>query len=760
MSRALAFLYKDYEPRYYLYEICEIGKKLFLVGFAVLIAPGTLSQLMVGFLAALGILLLDAVAAPYRLIEDDYFALGTDFALVALFFFAIVLKVGTLRESVEDRLTDQLKAQFGFNTVVITFGLMASVLSVLTLMSIFAVQQVIIAASKPVLRLSRTQQKPALTLDPRHQWHLFLSHVWGTGQDQCATIKRQLCILLPGVSIFLDVDDLRDIGELETYVDKSAVCMLFVSKGYFVSKNCLREAVCALELEKPLALVHDPVRGGAALDFIMNEECPARLLSPIFDNRSIIMWHRIADFQLVSLKLLAEQMLLGSPEYRREAALELEVPGELSAARLRFPTPVLLYTSPNNAGVLAAARSILKEMPTFRSTSTTPSAIAGLAETMQKEEEANRSAEAAARARKGLHFALPSSGAGFGNKKKEEATHFLLYLNTETFVGEAGEVFAEQVRTARAVNMPILMLHETDPAAGGCEFSKFFQTTPHDLIADGLYGALAMSFLPHPFRTVSVKAAAKSIGAVEASCLSWIGLQSADSSEHTAAGALRASMSRRERRRSMLGRWRSAASRRPGKPSERSLRSTVLGRIFGGHLPPGNASGRSEANGKASVRGVVNRLQALGGKSTQPDGGGGDGSNRAGGGGGDDTHSVETGSFDSSVAAGVGAAFARQIVNELAKGPAGSDDATDSPAESRDSPLDSGEGATPTAEGSSASREPAAPLSSARAALPEAPALPVGRDSAGLAESARGPAGGGDGSGTSRRAGSSGMSRN
>ena len=28
---------------------------------------------------------------------------------------------------------------------------------------------------------------------------------WGTGQDQCASIKRQLAAMLPGVSIFLDV---------------------------------------------------------------------------------------------------------------------------------------------------------------------------------------------------------------------------------------------------------------------------------------------------------------------------------------------------------------------------------------------------------------------------------------------------------------------------------------------------------------------------------------------------------------------------
>ena len=29
--------------------------------------------------------------------------------------------------------------------------------------------------------------------------------IWATGQDQCATIKRVLAVMLPGVSVFLDV---------------------------------------------------------------------------------------------------------------------------------------------------------------------------------------------------------------------------------------------------------------------------------------------------------------------------------------------------------------------------------------------------------------------------------------------------------------------------------------------------------------------------------------------------------------------------
>jgi hypothetical protein len=49
-------------------------------------------------------------------------------------------------------------------------------------------------------------EPPVLLLRAGERYHLFLSHVWSTGQDQCAVIKRQLQLLLPGVVIFLDVD--------------------------------------------------------------------------------------------------------------------------------------------------------------------------------------------------------------------------------------------------------------------------------------------------------------------------------------------------------------------------------------------------------------------------------------------------------------------------------------------------------------------------------------------------------------------------
>ena len=69
------------------------------------------------------------------------------------------------------------------------------------------------------------------------------------------------------------------------------------------------------------------------------------------------------------------------------------------------------------------------------------------------------------------------------------ANHFLLYLAHDTFVGEAGRQLAEEVRLMMRTGQPIVLLHENDMEDGGCEFGRFFSTTPQDIIGAGLYKA-------------------------------------------------------------------------------------------------------------------------------------------------------------------------------------------------------------------------------------------------------------------------------
>ena len=193
---------------------------------------------------------------------------------MAVFFFCIVMKIRVLTEEVDYVISGQLRGKYGFDVLLVTGGMVASIVGSLILTAVVAAQQVVKAANKPTFRLLSTKAPPALPLAKGHKWHLFLSHIWGTGQDQCATIKRQLCLLLPGASIFLDVDDLEDIGKLEEYVEATGVIMIFVSGGYFKSRNCLREAKCTLEKRKPIVLVHDPGKSLIPLETIQAEECP------------------------------------------------------------------------------------------------------------------------------------------------------------------------------------------------------------------------------------------------------------------------------------------------------------------------------------------------------------------------------------------------------------------------------------------------------------------------------------------------------
>ena len=136
-------------------------------------------------------------------------------------------------------LSEQLRDKYTFDISLVTVGMMGSILMAMAMAAAMAAQQIVEAARMPTIRLQSTKAPPDLPLAKGHRWHMFLSHIWGTGQDQCATIKRQLKIMLPGASVFLDVDDLQSIDALEEYIESSAVITIFVSKGYFLSKSKL-----------------------------------------------------------------------------------------------------------------------------------------------------------------------------------------------------------------------------------------------------------------------------------------------------------------------------------------------------------------------------------------------------------------------------------------------------------------------------------------------------------------------------------------
>ena len=89
-------------------------------------------------------------------------------------------------------------------------------------------------------------------------WHLFLSHAWGAGQDAVRVIKLRMQEMIPGVRVFLDVDNLESVDAIESYIDQSEVVLIYCSQSYFNSRNCMRELIRSVSQRKRLIALFEP----------------------------------------------------------------------------------------------------------------------------------------------------------------------------------------------------------------------------------------------------------------------------------------------------------------------------------------------------------------------------------------------------------------------------------------------------------------------------------------------------------------------
>ena len=104
--------------------------------------------------------------------------------------------------------------------------------------------------------------------------------------------------------------------------------------------------VAAINQKKPHIIVHeaDTFKGGATLEELQIELTNVTHRMAIFaDNKTVISWYRLAEFQLQSLLLIVQQMLMSSPTYRKKTEpLKLYIPGSILDKPLVFPHPVVL----------------------------------------------------------------------------------------------------------------------------------------------------------------------------------------------------------------------------------------------------------------------------------------------------------------------------------------------------------------------------------------------------------------------------------
>ena len=517
LARALRFLYKEYDSRFYYWELMVMAQKLVLVGILSQVQQGSLTQAVGGVAASFGFIVLHMNAQPFHNIVDDYLGTATNFSLAIIMFVVVILKVGILRQELHDYLTSELLERFDFDEVTVTAALLVALFFSLALALLFVLLRLADAGTVRVLRLgSGTPIRTGLVYGKK--WNLFLSHAWASAQDQAATIKRQLQLLVPDASIFLDVDDLEDTGALEEEIAATQTVLIILSTGYFSSRNCLRELMACVGNAKPLVLVHeeDESKGGAPLEKLKSE-CPTgKVVRFVFwpedRPRHVIAWQRVTAFQLVSLKLIVKGMLASCPEYiNKQHVPYIYMPNELPRLRLCFRSRVKLYASEYSHGAIGMARVL-------------QTGLKGRIDVVT----------GALKLRANSRRTKILSRASLGESStKDGVTHFLLYLTSRVFAGDEGNLLAAQVRDARSVGMPIVLVHENDPASLGCPFSHFFSVTPQDLVSSGLYRDVAIASFPGPYRPTSLAIAAMKLGAVK----SWGFRRHVFSTEATAEAA-------------------------------------------------------------------------------------------------------------------------------------------------------------------------------------------------------------------------------
>ena len=200
---------------------------MFLVGFLAYIRPGSLEQLIIGFVFSIVFLLFTSIAEPFRSNGHNKFSLLCNFSLVLVLFFSLVLKMGLLSEGVNDLgvLSVELKALYTFDPASVSVALIVTLLASLIVASVLAVYQVH-QSTRAAWRVVAAEREASiargrLSHPPSHGWQLrqgnrycmFLSHF----KEEAGSDARYLSDLIKrmtGCAAYLDSNDLVDLRTL------------------------------------------------------------------------------------------------------------------------------------------------------------------------------------------------------------------------------------------------------------------------------------------------------------------------------------------------------------------------------------------------------------------------------------------------------------------------------------------------------------------------------------------------------------------
>ena len=140
------------------------------------------------------------------------------------------------------------------------------------------------------------------------------------------------------------------------------ICPCLRSTDFF-SRNCIRELDSTFSQCKPYLVVHeaDEERGGQSLEVLQADcfSCRPELAAVLF-KEDPITWHRVADFQLLSLKMMSEFILHATPAFKTlKSPPRLYQRGEVLRKQLVLRSKTVVYVSASNPGVLHIALELM-----------------------------------------------------------------------------------------------------------------------------------------------------------------------------------------------------------------------------------------------------------------------------------------------------------------------------------------------------------------------------------------------------------------
>ena len=517
LSTSLSFLHSEYRKRWFIWEVIESLKKLLFVSFMRLVNPGTLSQLMVAHVVALSFLILQLTAAPFKRASDNLLGLVSGAAYCLLLLGSLTLKQAALDDALpEELITPALRQVLETPGLPLLGVMIGSALASIAFAGGILIRETIRDSQQLKLRVKGSGMLVTVPLARGKTHHLFISHVWATAQDQARVLRSRLQMIVPGLRVWLDAEDLEDISALEDAVGAAQAVLVIVSAGYFQSKNCMRELVHCVKTRTPLITVaeRDPLHGGLTVadarqhclsagasfpawgfaadpsasvlaDALLGgagagpsagasafhlasyrDDCDGaddKATAQGIDGGDPIVYQRVGIFQGAMLRLIVQRLvpaheifLPGEPAVRRRGSVAQPIRGHH------------VWCSRHNPG----ARELLDEL------------------------------ERAGGQLGRLQVAQEPAQMG-------EADHVLLYLNKSIWSNEDAQrkaALTAEVLTALTEGRKLLLVHEEDEGRDGVAFSHFFgaDATPPELLQHKIYAGIAIPMKAGAYRSISL----------------------------------------------------------------------------------------------------------------------------------------------------------------------------------------------------------------------------------------------------------------